>query len=104
MIMTTFASVIGLVVATSSVPGEGLEHVELDVRRDRHRGQDYPGVHPSIIPTTFFLRGAFTGESVLQLFIALLAGFALQQMRDGRAHYVLPRKNLRQALVFASWA
>ena len=40
MIMTTFALAIGLVVGNIIHPGEGLEHDELDLRRDRHRGQD----------------------------------------------------------------
>jgi aerobic C4-dicarboxylate transport protein len=51
-----------------------------------------------IIPTTFF--SAFTGESVLQvLFIALLVGFALQQMGPKGEPIMFAVKNL-QALVF----
>ena len=51
-----------------------------------------------IIPTTFF--SAFTGESVLQvLFIALLVGFALQQMGKKGEPIMFAVKQL-QALVF----
>ncbi|MBU4465401.1 MAG: cation:dicarboxylase symporter family transporter [Actinobacteria bacterium] len=99
MVMTTFALAIGLVVGNIIHPGEGL-----NMASSTYTGAGATEATTTqefilgIIPATFF--GAFTGESVLQvLFIALLVGFALQQMGPKAAPIMDAVKNL-QMLVF----
>jgi len=99
MVMSTFALAIGLVVGNIIHPGEGLNM----------SGASYESAATAeaktttefilgIIPTTFF--SAFVGESVLQvLFIALLVGFALQQMGTKGEPIMFAVKQL-QSLVF----
>jgi len=97
MIMTTFALAIGLVVGNLIHPGEGLNMAgsSYEVAGEAKTTQEFL---LGIIPTTFF--SAFTGESVLQvLFIALLVGFALQQMGPKGEPIMNAVKHL-QALVF----
>ena len=79
MVMSTFALAIGLVVGNILHPGEGLNMAgatyEATAEAKTHRASS----SSASSRTTFF--SAFTGESVLQvLFVALLVGFALQQM------------------------
>src|SRR6478735_5946757 len=97
MVMSTFALAIGLVVGNLLHPGEGLNMANstYEATAEAKTTQEFI---LGIIPTTFF--SAFTGESVLQvLFIALLVGFALQQMGDRGAPIMNAVKHL-QALVF----
>ncbi len=99
MVMTTFALAIGLVVGNLIHPGEGLNMTsstyDAGSATEAKTTQEFI---LGIIPTTFF--SAFTGESVLQvLFIALLVGFALQQMGAKGEPIMNAVKNL-QALVF----
>ncbi|MGK3953658.1 cation:dicarboxylate symporter family transporter [Microbacterium sp. I2] len=97
MVMSTFALAIGLFVGNMLHPGEGLDMAgsSYESTAEAKTTQEFL---LGIIPTTFF--SAFTGESVLQvLFIALLVGFALQQMGDRGAPVMNAVKHL-QALVF----
>ena len=97
MVMSTFALAIGLVVGNLLHPGEGLNmaNATYEATAEAKTTQEFI---LGIIPTTFF--SAFTGESVLQvLFIALLVGFALQQMGDKGTPIMNAVKHL-QALVF----
>ncbi|MFD5225198.1 cation:dicarboxylate symporter family transporter [Microbacterium sp. NPDC058342] len=97
MVMSTFALAIGLVVGNIIHPGEGLDMSAASYEVEG----EATGTHEfilGIIPTTFF--SAFTGESVLQvLFIALLAGFALQGLGERGAPIMEAVKHL-QKLVF----
>lgn len=98
MIMTTFALAIGLVVGNLIHPGEGLNMTNSTYDAGATEAKTTQEFILGIIPTTFF--SAFTGESVLQvLFIALLVGFALQQMGSKGEPIMNAVKNL-QALVF----
>ncbi|MFB9646009.1 cation:dicarboxylate symporter family transporter [Microbacterium terregens] len=98
MIMTTFALAIGLVVGNLIHPGEGLNMANSTYDATATEAKTTQEFILGIIPTTFF--SAFTGESVLQvLFIALLVGFALQQMGKKGEPIMNAVKNL-QALVF----
>ena len=98
MIMTTFALAIGLVVGNLIHPGEGLNMANSTYDASATEAKTTQEFILGIIPTTFF--SAFTGESVLQvLFIALLVGFALQQMGPKGEPIMAAVKNL-QALVF----
>jgi len=98
MIMTTFALAIGLVVGNLIHPGEGLNMTDSTYDAGATEAKTTQEFILGIIPTTFF--SAFTGESVLQvLFIALLVGFALQQMGSKGEPIMNAVKNL-QALVF----
>jgi aerobic C4-dicarboxylate transport protein len=80
MAMSTFALAIGLVVGNFIHPGDGLNigdtHYEI---KESDKPGDTVSFLLSIIPET--LLAALTGKSILQtLFVALLVGFALQQM------------------------
>ena len=98
MIMTTFALAIGLVVGNLIHPGEGLNMTGSTYDAGTTEAKTTQEFILGIIPTTFF--SAFTGESVLQvLFIALLVGFALQQMGSKGEPIMNAVKHL-QALVF----
>ena len=98
MIMTTFALAIGLVVGNLIHPGEGLNMTGSTYDAGTTEAKTTQEFILGIIPTTFF--SAFTGESVLQvLFIALLVGFALQQMGPKGEPIMNAVKHL-QALVF----
>lgn len=98
MIMSTFALAIGLVVGNLIHPGEGLDMAGSSYQATTTEAKTTQEFILGIIPTTFF--SAFTGESVLQvLFIALLAGFALQGLGDRGAPIMDAVKNL-QLLVF----
>ncbi|MGN8554019.1 UNVERIFIED_CONTAM: cation:dicarboxylase symporter family transporter [Microbacterium sp. SLM126] len=97
MVMSTFALAIGLVVGNILHPGEGLNMASATYEATAEAKTTEEFIL-GIIPTTFF--SAFTGESVLQvLFIALLVGFALQQMGPKGQPIMNAVKNL-QALVF----
>ena len=97
MVMSTFALAIGLVVGNLLHPGEGLNMTSATYESTAEAKTTQEFIL-GIIPTTFF--SAFTGESVLQvLFIALLVGFALQQMGDKGTPIMNAVKHL-QALVF----
>lgn len=97
MVMSTFALAIGLVVGNLLHPGEGLNMTSASYESTAEAKTTQEFIL-GIIPTTFF--SAFTGESVLQvLFIALLVGFALQQMGDKGTPIMNAVKHL-QALVF----
>ena len=97
MVMSTFALAIGLVVGNLLHPGEGLNMTSASYESTAEAKTTQEFIL-GIIPTTFF--SAFTGESVLQvLFIALLVGFALQQMGDKGAPIMNAVKHL-QSLVF----
>ena len=97
MVMSTFALAIGLVVGNIIHPGEGLNMANATYEAAGEAASTQEFIL-GIIPTTIF--AAFTGESVLQvLFIALLVGFALQQMGDKGAPIMNAVKSL-QALVF----
>jgi aerobic C4-dicarboxylate transport protein len=98
MIMTTFALAIGLVVGNIIHPGEGLNMTNSTYDTSALEPKSTEEFILGIIPTTIF--SAFVGESVLQvLFIALLVGFALQQMGPKGEPIMNAVKNL-QALVF----
>ena len=98
MIMTTFALAIGLLVGNLIHPGEGLDMQNATYEASTKEATTTQQFILGIIPTTFF--SAFTGESVLQvLFVALLVGFALQQMGPKGEPIMTAVKNL-QALVF----
>ncbi|MGC5169470.1 cation:dicarboxylate symporter family transporter [Micromonospora sp. DT81.3] len=99
MVMSTFALAIGLVVGNIIHPGEGLNMTaatyESAATAEAKTTEEFL---LGIIPTTFF--SAFVGENVLQvLFIALLVGFALQQMGEKGQPIMNAVKQL-QSLVF----
>ena len=97
MLMSTFALAIGLVVGNVIHPGEGLDMrgASYEVEGEAAGTVDFL---LGIIPPTFF--AAFTGESVLQvLFIALLAGFALQGLGE-RGTPIMAAIRQLQLLVF----
>ncbi|MBZ4487505.1 cation:dicarboxylase symporter family transporter [Microbacterium sp. cx-55] len=98
MVMTTFALAIGLVVGNLIHPGEGLNMANSTYDATTTEAKTTEEFILGIIPTTLF--SAFTGESVLQvLLVALLVGFALQQMGTKAEPIMNAVKNL-QALVF----
>lgn len=98
MVMSTFALAIGLVVGNIIHPGSGLDMAGSSYEAASTEASTAQDFVLGIIPTTFF--SAFTGESVLQvLFIALLAGFALQGLGDRGAPIMEAVRNL-QLLVF----
>ena len=98
MVMSTFALAIGLVVGNIIHPGSGLDMAGSSYEAASAEASTAQDFVLGIIPTTFF--SAFTGESVLQvLFIALLAGFALQGLGDRGAPIMEAVRNL-QLLVF----
>ena len=82
LVMSTFALVIGLAVGNLLQPGEGLNLDPASVAKAHQQAQDGTGLVDfllDIVPTT--LVSAFTEGQVLQtLLVALLAGFALQQL------------------------
>ncbi|GAA1986693.1 cation:dicarboxylate symporter family transporter [Microbacterium pumilum] len=97
MVMSTFALAIGLVVGNIIHPGEGLNMTgsSYEVTGEAKTTEEFV---LGIIPTTFF--SAFVGENVLQvLFVALLVGFALQQMGKKGEPIMNAVKHL-QSLVF----
>lgn len=100
--MSTLALVIGLIVGNIIEPGSGLDIPEgstfsLGDPAEDH-GSGVYGFLSGLIPTTIF--ASLTGSSVLQvLFVALLAGFAVQRMGAG-ANKVLSAVGLLQKLVF----
>ena len=97
MVMSTFALAIGLVVGNLLHPGDGLNMASstYEATAEAKTTQEFV---LGIIPVTFF--SAFTGESVLQvLFIALLVGFALQQM-GAKGDPIMSAVKSLQALVF----
>ena len=82
MVMSTVALAIGLVVGNLLHPGSGL-HLDPAAAAKAHAsaagGEAASSFPLNIIPTT--LVSAFTSDSVLQtLFVALLAGFAVQKL------------------------
>lgn len=99
LVMSTFALAIGLVVGNIIHPGEGLNMTGATYDAGKSsEATDTVGFLLGIIPTTFF--SAFTGPSVLQvLFIALLVGFALQQLGTKGEPIMFAVKQL-QMLVF----
>ncbi|WP_105567256.1 cation:dicarboxylate symporter family transporter [Microbacterium halophytorum] len=97
--MSTVALIIGLIVGNIIHPGAGLDlsdaHYEVEGSGEGGGTTDFL---MSIIPTT--LLSALTGDSVLQvLFVALLVGFALQQM-GSRGEPLLDLIGLIQTVVF----
>ncbi|EPD86903.1 MULTISPECIES: C4-dicarboxylate transporter DctA [unclassified Microbacterium] len=99
LVMSTFALAIGLVVGNIIHPGEGLNMAGATYDAGKStEATDTVSFLLGIIPTTFF--SAFTGPSVLQvLFIALLVGFALQQLGKKGEPIMFAVKQL-QVLVF----
>jgi aerobic C4-dicarboxylate transport protein len=98
MVMTTFALAIGLLVGNIIHPGQGLDMASSTYDTSTLEPKTTQEFILGIIPTTLF--SAFTGESVLQvLFVALLVGFALQQMGPKGEPIMNAVKHL-QALVF----
>jgi len=99
LVMSTFALAIGLVVGNIIHPGEGLNMAGATYDAGKSgEATDTVSFLLGIIPTTFF--SAFTGTSVLQvLFIALLVGFALQQLGTKGEPIMFAVKQL-QVLVF----
>lgn len=99
--MSTFALAIGLVVGNLVHPGEGLhlQATSYDVPTDDHgTGEGTVGFLLGIIPAT--LLSALTAGNILQtLFVALLCGFALQQLGES-GKPVLKAIGYVQALVF----
>ncbi|HLS91912.1 MAG TPA: cation:dicarboxylase symporter family transporter [Microbacterium sp.] len=97
LVMSTFALVIGLVVGNFIHPGEGLDLSGANYEASGE-GESEDNFLLSIIPTT--LLSPLTGESVLQvLFVALLVGFAIQQM-GSRGEPILEGIRHIQAVVF----
>ncbi len=97
IVMSTFALFIGLVVGNVLHPGQGLDlsATHYEVEGGSESSSDFL---MSIIPTT--LLSPLVGSSVLQtLFVALLVGFALQQM-GSRGKPVLQGLYLVQSMVF----
>ncbi|NHI15595.1 cation:dicarboxylate symporter family transporter [Microbacterium excoecariae] len=97
LVMSTFALFLGLVVGNFIHPGAGLDIAGSSYEAT---GEDSSTEHflLGIIPTTLF--SPLTGESVLQvLFVALLVGFAIQQM-GARGEPILEAIRNVQAVVF----
>jgi len=98
LVMSTFALAIGLVVGNVIHPGDGLDMAGAHYEATTTEATTTQDFVLGIIPPTFF--AAFTGESVLQvLFIALLAGFALQGLGERGAGIMEAVRQL-QKLVF----
>jgi aerobic C4-dicarboxylate transport protein len=101
MAMSTVALAIGLVVGNLIHPGEGLnlQGSEYEVPTGGHsEGEGTVGFLLGIIPTT--LLSSLTEGNILQtLFVALIVGFALQQMGES-GKPVLKAVSYIQALVF----
>lgn len=99
IVMSTFALFIGLVVGNIIEPGEGLNVANATYDAgDSSTHTDTWDFIESIIPTTVF--SSLTDGVVLQtLFIALLAGFAVQRMGDSGSS-ILEAVALLQKLVF----
>ncbi len=98
LVMSTFALAIGLVVGNLIHPGEGLDMRSATYDAGAGEATSTTDFLLGIIPVTFF--SAFTGESVLQvLFVALLAGFAVQQLGAKGEPIMFAVKQL-QTLVF----
>jgi aerobic C4-dicarboxylate transport protein len=97
IVMSTFALVIGLVVGNVLHPGEGLSITGTTYEAEGEASSLVDFVL-GIIPTT--LLSPLTGESVLQtLFVALLVGFAIQQL-GARGKPALEAVRLIQSIVF----
>ncbi|GAA1352191.1 cation:dicarboxylate symporter family transporter [Falsarthrobacter nasiphocae] len=81
LVMSTFALAIGLVVGNWIHPGDGLDvsGAHYTVPESDQHAEGTVGFILGIIPKT--LLASLTGESILQtLFVALLVGFAIQQI------------------------
>jgi aerobic C4-dicarboxylate transport protein len=97
IVMSTFALFIGLVVGNLLHPGEGLSIAGTTYEAEGEASSLVDFVL-GIIPTT--LLSPLTGESVLQtLFVALLVGFAIQQL-GARGKPALDAIRLIQGIVF----
>lgn len=99
IVMSTFALFIGLIVGNVIEPGEGLNvaNATYDAGDSSTHTSTWDFIE-SIIPTTIF--SSLTDGVVLQtLFIALLAGFAVQRMGKG-GEAILEGVALLQKLVF----
>ncbi|MFC8801339.1 cation:dicarboxylate symporter family transporter [Promicromonospora sp. NPDC057138] len=97
LVMSTFALFIGLAVGNVLHPGQGLSiaGASYEVEGEATSTVDFL---LGIIPTT--LLSPLTGESVLQtLFVALLVGFAIQQL-GARGRPALDAVRLIQSIVF----
>lgn len=98
LVMSTFALAIGLVVGNIIHPGEGLDMRSATYDAGTAEATSTTDFLLGIIPVTFF--SAFTGESVLQvLFVALLVGFALQQLGP-KGEPIMTAVTQLQTLVF----
>ncbi|MGO1307019.1 MAG: cation:dicarboxylate symporter family transporter [Microbacterium gubbeenense] len=97
LVMSTFALALGLIVGNIIHPGSGLDIASAQYEvSGESEGED--GFLMSLIPTT--LLSPLTGTSVLQvLFVALLVGFAVQQM-GSRGEPILNGIRHIQAIVF----
>jgi aerobic C4-dicarboxylate transport protein len=97
IVMSTFALFIGLVVGNVLHPGEGLSVAGVSYEAEGEASSTVDFLL-GIIPTT--LLSPLTGESVLQtLFVALLVGFAIQQL-GARGKPALDAVRLIQSIVF----
>ncbi|WP_156759001.1 cation:dicarboxylate symporter family transporter [Microbacterium karelineae] len=97
LVMSTFALVLGLVVGNIIHPGAGLDIAGSSYEASGEASSTTDFVL-GIIPTT--LLSPLTGESVLQvLFVALLVGFAIQQLGP-RGEPILQGIRHIQAVVF----
>ncbi len=97
LIMSTVALAIGLVIGNFVHPGEGLNISSASYEAEGEAGTTTDFIL-GIIPTTLF--SALVGDAVLPvLFVALLVGFALQQM-GARGKPILEGVGLLQSLVF----
>jgi aerobic C4-dicarboxylate transport protein len=97
LVMSTFALLIGLLVGNVLHPGEGLRIPDAGyaVEGEAESATDFV---LGIIPTTLF--SPLVGDSVLQvLFVALLVGFALQQLGP-RGEPILEGVRQIQTVVF----
>ncbi len=98
IVMSTFALAIGLVVGNLIHPGEGLDLSGLRAPEGSTEAAGETDFFLSIIPTS--LLSSLTSGSILQtLFVALLVGFALQQLGK-RGEPVLEGIRNIQILVF----
>jgi aerobic C4-dicarboxylate transport protein len=97
LVMSTFALVLGLVVGNVLHPGEGLRIPDSGYE-PTGEAQTTTEFILGVIPTTLF--SPLVGDSVLQvLFVALLVGFALQQLGT-RAEPILDGIRAIQTVVF----
>jgi aerobic C4-dicarboxylate transport protein len=101
LVMSTLALVIGLVVGNILHPGDGLQLTGALAEEGQGQVEESVGTVDfllGIIPTTLF--SAFTEGDVLQtLVVALLAGFAIQALRD-KGRPILVAVEYLQRLVF----